>query len=267
MPCSHSKLDSRSPTTNYPCRLYPPPTHDKIFYHHPSHCPSSYLQQVFFKNLRAKPTLEETSPAKQIEDCQITLPQVQSLQPHPQTGSMWWDILIPYCHYQDTKELLMEHSAFIPPVNPLRLPNPSLFPSVSFQNLEIYSTFFQWSHLSGSQKNFLFSNTQLPHTPKNQKGQQEPRGKSPKSKDKTRTPAPRIAIIPKAKENMIEERDISIKINVKSQKLILALKIQEIKDTIKRPNLRLTGIEEGEETQIKGPQSIFKKIMKKSCLT
>lgn len=66
---------------------------------------------------------------------------------------------------------------------------------------------------------------------------------------------------------MIEERDISIKINVKSQKLILALKIQEIKDTIKRPNLRLTGIEEGEETQIKGPQSIFKKIMKKSCLT
>lgn len=228
MPGSHSKLDSRSSITTYPYRLYPSPTHDKIFYHQPSHCPSSYLQQVFIKNLTAKPTLEESRPAKHIKDCQVTLPQVQSPQPHPQKGSIWLAILILYCHSQDTKQLLMEHSAFIPPVNPLRLPNPSLFPSVSSQNLEISSTFFQWPHLSGSQKNFFFSSTQLSHTPKNQKGQQEPRGKSPKSEDKTRTPAPRIAIIPKAKENMREERDISIKINVKSQKIILALKIQEI---------------------------------------
>lgn len=197
----------------------------KIFHHHPSHCPSSYLQQVFLRNLTAKATWEANRPAKQIEDCQITLPQFQSPQPHPQTSSIWWAILIPYCHSQDTKQLLMEHSAFIPPMNPLRLPNLPLYPSVSSQNLEIYSTFFQWSHLSGSQKNFLFSNTQLPHTPKNQRGKQEPRGKSPKSEDKTRIPAPRIAIIPKAKENMIKERDISIKINVKSQKRILALKI------------------------------------------
>jgi chromosome segregation ATPase len=35
--------------------------------------------------------------------------------------------------------------------------------------------------------------------------------------------------------------------------------IQEISDSIKRPNLRIMGIEEGEEVQAKGIHNIFKK--------
>lgn len=33
--------------------------------------------------------------------------------------------------------------------------------------------------------------------------------------------------------------------------------IQEIWDTIKRPNLRIIGIEDGEEAQLQGPENIF----------
>jgi archaeosine-15-forming tRNA-guanine transglycosylase len=37
--------------------------------------------------------------------------------------------------------------------------------------------------------------------------------------------------------------------------------MQEFKDTIKRPNLRIMGIEEGEEVQAKGIRNIFNKII------
>jgi hypothetical protein len=37
--------------------------------------------------------------------------------------------------------------------------------------------------------------------------------------------------------------------------------MQELTDSIKRPNLRIMGIEEGEEVQAKGPHNIFKKII------
>lgn len=56
-------------------------------------------------------------------------------------------------------------------------------------------------------------------------------------------------------EDMIEEMDILAKENVKSKKL--TQNIQEIWDTIKRPNLRIIGIEKGEESQFKDPQKIF----------
>ena len=36
--------------------------------------------------------------------------------------------------------------------------------------------------------------------------------------------------------------------------------IQEIKDTMRRPNLRIIGIEESEDDQLKGPVDIFNKI-------
>jgi chromosome segregation ATPase len=39
-------------------------------------------------------------------------------------------------------------------------------------------------------------------------------------------------------------------------------KMQEITDSIKRPNLRIMGIEEGEEVQAKGMRSVFNKIIK-----
>jgi chromosome segregation ATPase len=38
-------------------------------------------------------------------------------------------------------------------------------------------------------------------------------------------------------------------------------KMQEFTDSIKRPNLRLMGIEEGEEVQAKGMRNIFNKII------
>jgi hypothetical protein len=37
--------------------------------------------------------------------------------------------------------------------------------------------------------------------------------------------------------------------------------MQELSDSIKRPNLRIIGIEEGEEVQAKGMHNIFNKIM------
>ena len=35
-------------------------------------------------------------------------------------------------------------------------------------------------------------------------------------------------------------------------------------DTIKKPNLRIIGVEEGEELQIKGPENIFNKIIEEN---
>jgi hypothetical protein len=40
--------------------------------------------------------------------------------------------------------------------------------------------------------------------------------------------------------------------------------MQEITDSIKRPNLRIMGIEEGEEVQAKGSGNIFNKIITKN---
>lgn len=56
-------------------------------------------------------------------------------------------------------------------------------------------------------------------------------------------------------EDMIEEIDILVKENVNSKKL--TQNIQEIWGTIKRPNLRIIGIEKGEESQFKEPQKYF----------
>jgi hypothetical protein len=39
--------------------------------------------------------------------------------------------------------------------------------------------------------------------------------------------------------------------------------MQELTDSIKRPNLRIIGIEEGEEGQAKGIHNIFKKLIPK----
>jgi hypothetical protein len=40
--------------------------------------------------------------------------------------------------------------------------------------------------------------------------------------------------------------------------------MQEFNDSLKRPNLRILGIEEGEEVQIKGIRNIFNKIITKN---
>jgi hypothetical protein len=44
-------------------------------------------------------------------------------------------------------------------------------------------------------------------------------------------------------------------------KKLLTQNIQEIQNAMKRPNLRIIGIEESEDSQLKGPVNIFNKIL------
>ena len=46
--------------------------------------------------------------------------------------------------------------------------------------------------------------------------------------------------------------------------MILTQNIQEIQDTMRGPNLRVIGIKESEDTQFKGPVSIFNKIIEEN---
>jgi hypothetical protein len=64
-------------------------------------------------------------------------------------------------------------------------------------------------------------------------------------------------------EDPIEDMDTTIKENAKCKK-ILTQNIQYIQDTMTRPNLRITGIDESEDFQLKGPVNIFNKIMKEN---
>ena len=51
--------------------------------------------------------------------------------------------------------------------------------------------------------------------------------------------------------------------NAKCQN-ILTQNIQEIQDTIRKQNLRKIGIEEREDSQVKGPANIFNKIIEEN---
>ena len=57
----------------------------------------------------------------------------------------------------------------------------------------------------------------------------------------------------------IKNIDIIVKENEKCKRL-LTQNFQEIQDTLRRPNLWIMGIEESEDSQIKGPVNIFNKI-------
>jgi hypothetical protein len=61
-------------------------------------------------------------------------------------------------------------------------------------------------------------------------------------------------------EDTIDNIDTTVKENAKCKKLITQ-SIQEIQDTIGRPNLRMIGIEENKDSQFKGPVNIFNKII------
>ena len=63
-------------------------------------------------------------------------------------------------------------------------------------------------------------------------------------------------------EDYIENMDTTIKENAKCKK-ILTQNIQKIQDTIRRPNLRIIGIDENEDVQLKGPVNIFKKMYRR----
>jgi hypothetical protein len=69
-------------------------------------------------------------------------------------------------------------------------------------------------------------------------------------------------IIPGA-EDSIDNMDTEIKENAKCKK-ILTQNIQEIQDRMRRPNLRIIGIDESEDFQLKGPVNIFNKIIEEN---
>jgi hypothetical protein len=47
-------------------------------------------------------------------------------------------------------------------------------------------------------------------------------------------------------------------------KNLLTQNIQEIQDTMRRPNIKITGTEESKDSQLKGPVDNFNKIKKKN---
>jgi hypothetical protein len=64
-------------------------------------------------------------------------------------------------------------------------------------------------------------------------------------------------------KGIIEDIDTTVKENTKSKKL-LSQNMQEKQDTMKRPDLRIIGIEESEDSQLKGPANIFNKIIEEN---
>jgi hypothetical protein len=61
-------------------------------------------------------------------------------------------------------------------------------------------------------------------------------------------------------EDTIEKINTTVKENSKHKKF-LTQNIQEIQDTMKRPNLKIIRIEENEDSQLKGHENIFNKII------
>jgi predicted transcriptional regulator len=61
-------------------------------------------------------------------------------------------------------------------------------------------------------------------------------------------------------EDILENIDTRVKENAKCKKL-LTQNIQEIKDTMRRSNLKIVGIEESKDSHLKGPVNIFNKII------
>ena len=60
-------------------------------------------------------------------------------------------------------------------------------------------------------------------------------------------------------EDSIENIGTTIKENGNCKK-ILTQNIQEIQDTMRRPNQRIIGVDENEDFQLKGPANIFTKL-------
>ena len=59
-------------------------------------------------------------------------------------------------------------------------------------------------------------------------------------------------------EDNIENIDKTVREDAKTKNL-LTQNVQEIQDTMRRPNLRIICIEEGKEYQLRGTVNIFKK--------
>ena len=64
-------------------------------------------------------------------------------------------------------------------------------------------------------------------------------------------------------EDSIENMGTTIRENAKCKK-ILTQNIQEIQDTMRRPNLQIIGVDENEDFQLKGPANILNKIIEEN---
>jgi hypothetical protein len=51
---------------------------------------------------------------------------------------------------------------------------------------------------------------------------------------------------------------------MQNAKILLTQNIQEIQDTMRRPNLGIIGVEDSENSQLKGPVNIFNKIIEEN---
>jgi hypothetical protein len=60
-------------------------------------------------------------------------------------------------------------------------------------------------------------------------------------------------------EDSIENMDRTVKKNIKFKKIVTQ-NIQQIQDTMRRPNLRLIGVDENEDFHLKGRVNIFNKL-------
>ena len=60
-------------------------------------------------------------------------------------------------------------------------------------------------------------------------------------------------------EDSIENMETALKENEKCKKILIQ-NIQEIQNTMRKPNLRKIGVHENEDFQLKGPANIFNKI-------
>ena len=68
-----------------------------------------------------------------------------------------------------------------------------------------------------------------------------------------------------AKDN-IENIDKTVREDAKTKKL-LTQNVQEIQDTMRRPNLKIIGIVEGKECQLRGTANIVNKIIEENFPT
>ena len=66
-------------------------------------------------------------------------------------------------------------------------------------------------------------------------------------------------------EDTIENIDTTVEENAICEKLLIQ-NIQEIQDTMRRPNILMIGVDENEDFQLKGPANIFNKIIEKKLL-
>lgn len=123
-----------------------------------------HLQQAFPGNLPAKSVRETSRPTKQVDELQISLSLlVQSPSLIPRSAV---DYFFTVClHCQEPKQILEEHFAFVPLVDPFPFskahPNVSISVQIPMPRNSLTHN-SQWSHLERSQNSYRTSHNHYP---------------------------------------------------------------------------------------------------------